>query len=66
MAGLLHRLRTFFGLAMLRACETSAVVSRFPDGRTVVTGFGNEAEAVRGMHADWHRGASDTWVWSRD
>lgn len=66
MNWLLHRIRIIIGLARLRGHETSAVVSRFGDGRTVVTGYGSEEEAVLAMHRDWQRGAFDTWVWSRD
>jgi hypothetical protein len=65
MAWLIHCVRMIMGLARLRGYHCYAVVSRFDGGRTVVTGFESEAEAVLAMHADWHHGANDTWVWAR-
>lgn len=65
MIWILHRLKTIMALARLKAWQTSAVVSLFPDGRTVVTGYENERTAIAAMRRDWDRGADDTWVWSR-
>ena len=66
MTNVFHRIKIFIGLLLLPRCQTAAVVSRFPGGRTEVTGFESEADAIAAMRRDFLGGAEDTWVWSRD